>query len=156
MESFRIDSRMYMPERKPVTIAGIIFQAFPVDHSVRAPAVGYRVSAGRVTVFYGPDLLWIHDRQSALSGAEVYIGDGATISSSMVRKIDDNLIGHTPIRTQLTWCQKEGVPRAIFTHLGSEIVEGDERSLNSKIRQMAKERGVRVQIAYDGLEELVK
>ncbi len=86
----------------------------------------------------------------------MYVGDGATISSSMVRKIDDNLIGHTPIRTQLTWCQKEAVPFAIFIHLGSEIVEGDERTLNSRIRQMAEKRGVKVLIAYDGLEEIIK
>lgn len=156
MENYRIEERRYIRERKPITIEGITFEAFPVDHSVRAPAVGYRINAGNSTVFYGPDLLYIHDRHSALSGADVYIGDGATISSSMVRKIDDNLIGHTPIRTQLTWCQKEGVPYAIFTHLGSEIVDGDERSLNSKIGQMAEERGVKVQIAYDGLEEIVK
>jgi len=156
MENYRIEERRYIMERKPITIEGITFEAFPVDHSVRAPAVGYRINAGNSTIFYGPDLLYIHDRHSALSGADVYIGDGATISNSMVRKIDDNLIGHTPIRTQLTWCQKEGVPYAIFTHLGSEIVEGDERSLNSQIRQMAEKRGVEVQIAYDGLEELVK
>ena len=62
---------------------------------------------------------------------------------------------HAPIRTQLTWCQKEGVPRAIFTHCGSEIVEGDERTLGAKIREMAEERGVTAEIAHDGMEVIL-
>jgi hypothetical protein len=41
----------------------------------------------------------------------------------MVRKPGEVIIGHAPIRTQLTWCKKLGVPWAIFAHLGSEIVE---------------------------------
>jgi hypothetical protein len=62
------------------------------------------------------------------------------------------LIGHSPVRTQLTWCQKEGVPRAIITHCGSEIVTGDERETSAKLRAIAAERGVEVHIAYDGMK----
>jgi hypothetical protein len=36
---------------KRVEIAGIGFEPFPVVHSTRAPTVGYRITAGRVTVF---------------------------------------------------------------------------------------------------------
>jgi len=142
--------------RQPLQIAGIILEAFPVDHSTRAPAVGYRVTAGEVSVFYVPDVVWIRDREEALAGAKVYIGDGATVSRSMVRKSDDALIGHTPLRTQLTWCRKVGVPRAIFTHLGSTIVEGDREALLEKIRSMAEERDVQVELAYDGMEEVLR
>jgi hypothetical protein len=127
-----------------------------VDHSTRAPAVGYRITAGQVTIFYVPDVVWIRDREAALSGAKLYVGDGATITRPLVRKIDEALIGHTPIRTQLTWCQKVGVPRAIFTHLGSEIVEGDERTLGAKIRDLAEERGVELDIAHDGMEVVLR
>jgi hypothetical protein len=56
------------------------------------------------------------------------------------------------VLTQLTWCQKEDVPRAIISHGGSEIVEGDERTLGADIRRMAEERGVEAEIAYDGME----
>jgi hypothetical protein len=62
------------------------------------------------------------------------------------------LIGHSPVRTQLTWCQKEGVPHAIITHCGSEIVAGDAREIAAKIRSMAAERRVDVQIAHDGMK----
>jgi hypothetical protein len=57
-----------------------------------------------------------------------------------------------PVRTQLTWCEKEGVPRAIITHCGSEIVTGDERQIAVKIGGMAAERGVETRIAYDGMK----
>ena len=156
MDDYEIAERMTMPEREPQEIAGIMFEAFPVDHSTRAPAVGYRVTAGKVTIFYVPDVVWVHDREAALAGVQVYVGDGATITRSMVRKIDDALIGHTPLRTQLTWCQKEGVPRAIFTHVGSEIVKGDEHTLENQVQNLAEERGVEAQIAHDGMEEVLR
>lgn len=156
MEGFGIQDRRIIAHRGPTDIAGITFEAFAVDHSTRAPAVGYRITAGQVTIFYVPDVVWIRDREAALSGAKLYVGDGATITRSLVRKIDEALIGHTPIRTQLTWCQKLGVPRAIFTHLGSEIVEGDERTLGAKIWDLAEERGVEVEIAHDGMEVVLR
>jgi len=46
-----------------LTVLGIEFEAFPVEHSLRAPAVGYRVTAGRRAIFYGPDLVSIVDEQ---------------------------------------------------------------------------------------------
>ena len=156
MSSLGIEEPRTMPAREPVEIQGITFEAFPVLHSTRAPAVGYRISAGRVSIFYVPDVAWIEDRNGALSGAKVYIGDGATITRPMVRKPGDVIIGHVPIRTQLTWCEKEGVPRAIFTHCGSKIVEGDERTLRAELQELAEERGVEAEIAFDGMEEVLR
>lgn len=133
-------------------IGAISFKAFRVEHSILAPAVGYRITAGKHTIFYVPDLIYIKDRKKALKGCDIYIGDGATVRGGhLVRRRDDTLIGHTNVRTQLTWCQKEGIPEMIVTHCGSEIVAGDERKIGALIRRMAKERGVEVQIAYDGM-----
>jgi phosphoribosyl 1,2-cyclic phosphodiesterase len=156
MDGYDLAEREVLVPRQPTEIEGLTFEAFPVDHSTRAPAVGYRITAGAVTVFYVPDVVWIRDREAALSGAQVYVGDGATMRRSMVRKIEGALIGHTPVRTQLTWCKKEGVPRAIITHCGGEIVEGDERTLGAEIRQLAEERGIEARIAYDGLEVVLR
>ena len=151
------EQRNTVAPREPLDIQGITFEAFPVLHSTRAPAVGYRVTAGRVAIFYVPDVAWIEDREGALHGAKVYVGDGATVTRSMVRKPGDVIIGHVSIRTQLTWCQKEGVPRAIFTHCGSVIVDGDERTLGAEIREMAEERGLeQVDIAHDGMEVVLR
>ncbi|PYL63367.1 MAG: hypothetical protein DMF25_10700 [Verrucomicrobia bacterium] len=148
----RFRSRQLIKVRMPTQICGITFEAFPVEHSILAPAVGYRVRAGRALIFYGPDLLFIHDRKAALREVQVYIGDGATLTRSLVRKRGGTLIGHAPVRTQLTWCAKEGVPRAIITHCGSEIVTGDERKLAAKLRALAAERGLETEIAHDRME----
>lgn len=156
LHDYPIDDQERIEPRQPQSIVGITFEAFPVDHSTVAPAVGYRVSAGEVIIFYVPDVVYIHSRAAALKNALVYIGDGATLTRSMVRKPGDTLIGHTPVRTQLTWCQKEGVPKMFVTHCGSRIVEGDERILGPKLDHMAEERGVAVQIAYDGLEAVLR
>jgi phosphoribosyl 1,2-cyclic phosphodiesterase len=148
----RIEDRHVIKERTPTKICGITFEAFAVEHSILAPAVGYRVSAGRARIFYVPDLVFIHDRAPAMKNVQIYIGDGATVTRSFIRKRGKTLIGHTPVRTQLTWCVKEAVPQAIITHCGSEIVTGDERKLSVKLRALATERGVEVRIAYDGMK----
>jgi len=96
--------------------------------------------------------VFIHERAEALKNVQIYIGDGATVTRSFIRRRGKTLIGHSPVRTQLTWCEKEGVPRAIITHCGSEIVTGDERGLSAKLRTIAAERGVEVRIAYDGMK----
>ncbi len=158
MEHYAIpaEDRREVRPRDPFTIRDITFEAFPVEHSIRAPAVGYRITAGRATVWYGPDLVYVDDRDEALGGCAIYIGDGATMTQSFVRKRGKSLIGHSPVRTQLTWCRKEGVPRAIISHCGREIVEGDERVLAAELRQMAEERGVQAEFAYDGMEVVVR
>jgi hypothetical protein len=112
--------------------------------------------AGNVTIFYVPDVVYIHDREEALRGCRLYVGDGSTLTESMVRKPEDTVIGHTPVRTQLTWCKKFDVPEAIFTHCGSGIVKGDERTLGAKLDDMADERNVRARIAHDGLEKVLR
>ena len=156
MGSYPIDEKHTIEHRRPTDVVGIRFEAFPVEHSTVAPAVGYRITAGRPVVFYCSDVVHIEDRTAALSGARLFIGDGATITRSMVRLQGKKLVGHAPIRTQLTWCQKEGVPRAVFTHCGSEIVAGDEREIGAEVNALARERGVEAEIAFDGLEIILR
>jgi phosphoribosyl 1,2-cyclic phosphodiesterase len=151
MRTFPIEERRVLAPFTPVTVESVTMEAHPVQHSTRAPAVGYRVSVRGVDVFYVPDLVFILDRARALQGARLYIGDGATLVRSMVRKPGNELIGHTPMRTQLTWCEKEGVPRAIFSHLGTEVVGGDEKVLLARLKEMAAERGVEAEFAHDGM-----
>jgi ribonuclease BN (tRNA processing enzyme) len=156
MDGYPIADREIVKIRQAGEIEGMLFEAFSVEHSTRAPAVGYRVTAGDAAVFYAPDVVYIHGREEALGGTRLYIGDGATMSRPMVRRRGERLIGHAPVRTQLTWCRKEGVPEALFTHCGSQIVKGDERSLGAKLRTWAEERGVKARIAHDGLELVLR
>jgi phosphoribosyl 1,2-cyclic phosphodiesterase len=150
-----IKEQYLIKERTPTKISDILFEAFPVEHSILAPAVGYRVSAGRARIFYAPDLIFIHDRAVALNGVQIYIGDGATLTRSFIRKRGKRLIGHAPVRTQLTWCRKEGVPRAIISHCGSEIVTGDEGKLTAKLSAIVGP-GLEARIAYDGMEFILR
>jgi len=152
LRHYSLKDRHVMKERTPTKICGITFEAFPVEHSILSPAVGYRVCAGRACIFYVPDLIFIHGRSAALAAVQLYIGDGAAVTRSFIRKRGKALIGHSAVRTQLTWCQKEGVPRPIITHCGSEIVTGNERDISAKIHAMVAERGVDVRIAYDGMK----
>jgi phosphoribosyl 1,2-cyclic phosphodiesterase len=148
---YPIEDRRVVEARAPFVVGGVEFEAFPVEHSIRAPAVGYRVGAGRASFFYVPDLAAICEQHAALSGVALYVGDGATVVRSMVRHRDHVLIGHAPIRAQLGWCEAEGVTRAIFTHCGSGIVKSDPRRIEARIRGLGQVHGVEASVAYDSL-----
>lgn len=151
IDRFPIVDRRIVKPRKPIVISGVTFEAFKVQHSLRAPAVGYRVSRGRSAIFYVPDLAAIEERRRALGRVKLYVGDGATIVRSMVRTRDHVLIGHAPITAQLAWCKAEGVKRAIFTHCGSGIVKGDARRIAVRIKDLGEAYGIEASVAYDGL-----
>ena len=162
IDNFEIDDRITIQERELFQIPEnsehpLEIEAFPVLHATRAPAVGYRIKAGISEIFYVPDVAWIKDRENAMKGIDIYIGDGATIKKSMVRKPKETIIGHVPIQTQLTWCQKMGVEKAIFTHLGSQIVESNQEDNSEEICSMAEESNLeKVNIAYDGMSLILR
>jgi ribonuclease BN (tRNA processing enzyme) len=149
---YPIQHRRTLAPRVPEEIEGLTFCACPVQHSLRCPAVGYRIGVGQGVLFYVPDVAAISRPRELLAGSALFVGDGATITRPLLRRRDGVLLGHAPIRTQLGWCRDAGVPRAVFTHCGSEIVGGDERRLGARVRALARECGVIAQIAYDGLE----
>ena len=156
IQSYPLQRGRIVEPRQPCLIKGVQFEAFPVEHSIRCPAVGYRITTGRVVVFYAPDVVYIPDRDAALAGVRLYIGDGATVKRSFVRKRGDRLIGHAPVSTQLTWCSKAGVRQAVITHCGSEIVGGERAAIEARIAELARERDVDVTIAYDGMELVLR
>ena len=53
LKNCQIEDRRLIKERVPTKICGVTFEAFAVEHSILAPAVGYRISAGRHTSFTG-------------------------------------------------------------------------------------------------------
>jgi len=156
MASFPIADRRTVGPRDPFDIGAMRIEAFPVIHSILAPAVGYRVRAGRVTIFYVPDLISIVDRAAALKDVRLYIGDGATLVRPLIRRKGEQLFGHTSIRAQLGWCQEEGVKRAIITHCGTQIVGADTRQVEAKVGQIGRERGIKAEIAHDGMDIILR
>jgi phosphoribosyl 1,2-cyclic phosphodiesterase len=145
-----IRDRSVLRAWQPCEIGGVRFEAVPVAHSVRAPAVGYRLTAGGVTAFYVPDIAALPRAARALAGVSMYIGDGAAIIRPILRRRDGRLIGHAAIASQLDWCRECQVTRAIFTHCGSEIVRVGHRRALERISRLGRERGVRATIASDG------
>jgi ribonuclease BN (tRNA processing enzyme) len=150
LDRFHIHERRKMPLKQSVAIDGVRFMAYRVQHSIRAPAVGYRVTAKAGSVFYLPDVARLPNAAEALRGVSIYIGDGATLRRSMVRMKDGTLIGHAPITAQLDWCAKAHVRRVIFTHCGSPIVRGNARELSAAVRKLGRERGIDARLARDG------
>jgi len=143
------DRRKVWPNRT-LRIGGVRFRAYRVQHSIRAPAVGYRVSANGGTFFYLPDVAMLPKPSGALRGVDLYIGDGATLRRSMVRKKDGVLTGHAPIMIQLEWCAGANVRRAVFTHCGSPIVRGNARALSRTLWRLGREHGIDACFARDG------
>src|SRR6516164_2213278 len=85
----------------------------------------------RARSFTLPDVADLPDAATALRGIGMYIGDGATLQRSMVRMKHGISIGHASIATQLEWCAKAHVPRAIFIHCGSAIVSSNARAVEA-------------------------
>jgi len=90
-----------MPLRSILTIGELKFEAIPVQHSIRAPAAGFKVSSQDASFFYVPDIAAFPGASMALRGVQLYIGDGATVTRPMLRKRNGTLIGHAPIVQQL-------------------------------------------------------
>jgi phosphoribosyl 1,2-cyclic phosphodiesterase len=155
--SWPIDERHRLASRAPVDICGITFEAFRLDHSVIAPAVGYRITAGRETFFYAPDVLRIRHTMVALRDIGLYVGDGATIERPIVRieRRRRVAVGHASIATQLEWCARAGVPRAIFTHCGRAIV-ADPIGIEKRISDLGWAHLVKTRVAEDGLRVRVQ
>jgi phosphoribosyl 1,2-cyclic phosphodiesterase len=151
IDRYPIGERVTVAHRAPFTLERLTLEAFPVAHSLRAPAVGYRIGGAQSAVFYAPDLVAIADEREALAGIDLYIGDGASVRRPIVRRRDGVPIGHAPIRAQLDWCAAAGVGRAIFTHCGSGIVRGEEAEVAAEVAELGRLRGVEAAIAQDGL-----
>jgi phosphoribosyl 1,2-cyclic phosphodiesterase len=143
--------RVSLELRSPRRICGVTVEAFRVIHSVRAPAVGYRLVRGARRVFYVPDVVSIPEEGEALAGLDLYIGDGAGLARPIIRIRQGVPIGHASIRDQIGWCLRNGVRRALFTHCGSAVVRADARLVGARVRRMGKELGVDARLAHDGL-----
>jgi ribonuclease BN (tRNA processing enzyme) len=152
LHGFPVRDWRRMPLGRALGINGVKFRAYAVQHSIRAPAVGYHVSAEGRSLFYLPDVAWLPNASQTLRGIDVYIGDGASLTRPLVRPRARTLIGHAPITTQLRWCREAHVRQAVFSHCGSQIVGGDARRLNGLLRRLGHECDVDARFARDGLQ----
>ncbi len=102
------------------------WSSYRVIHSIRAPAVGYKITVENKTLIYNPDLVDIVDKDMTMHNVSCYIGDGSSIKANLVRRRDDQLFGHTRITTQIKWCKDRQISSIYFTHLGKETIEKED------------------------------
>jgi ribonuclease BN (tRNA processing enzyme) len=117
--------------------------AYRVIHSIRCPAVGWKLQFEGKTLVYNSDLVDIVEKDAVLTGVDYYVGDGSAVRANLVRRRGDVLFGHTRIITQVHWCEKFGIKHMIFTHLGRETLREEANF---------KDEHPGVIFAYDGLE----
>jgi ribonuclease BN (tRNA processing enzyme) len=153
-EKSPIGKRVVLEPGKHVPVGPLRLTAFPVVHSVRCPCVAARLEiSGRVLVYSG-DIVSFENPEEALSGADVYIGDGSTLKGSLVRRHPSgSLLGHTTVRAQLGWLAKYRILRAVFSHFGKGPIEMGEEALAEALGKLVSERfaGCEVTPARDGL-----
>ena len=140
------ESRLVKPGDK-FEVGPFICSPYRVIHSIRCPAVGWKINTGNKTLVYNSDLVDIVEKEKVLTGVDYYIGDGSAAKANLVRRRGDQLFGHTRMITQIHWCQKYGIAHIFFTHLGKETLR-EEASF--------KENHPGVVLAYDGMRIEIK
>jgi len=142
-----IGNRVVLEPRRRVRVGPFGLTAHPVVHSVRCPCIAARLEvSGRVLVYSG-DIVSFDRPEEALSGADVYVGDGSTLTGSLVRRHSSGaLIGHTTVRAQLGWLTKAGVPRAVFSHFGKGPIEMGEKALRAALAELSRDRAPRCEV----------
>jgi phosphoribosyl 1,2-cyclic phosphodiesterase len=156
MAAWPLSMRYVVLPRQQFALAGLVVEAWPVEHSLLAPAVGYRITAGSSRIFYVPDVARLPNALAALQDIDLYVGDGATLDRPLIRRRGSVRIGHATVATQLEWCKAAGVKDAVFTHCGSGIVRSEPRKIAAALLAMAREHGVRARFACDGMRMTVR
>ncbi len=122
--------------------------AYPVVHSINFPAVGFKIK-NKKAIIYNPDVVMIK-KKSVLKNADLYIGDGSSIKTNLVRKKGNQFFGHARVTTQISWCQKYKIKNIIFTHLGKEALRFGDKKLEKWLNEKNPEMNIK--IARDGME----
>jgi ribonuclease BN (tRNA processing enzyme) len=147
--------RVILEPQAPVSIGPFRLTPFPVAHSVRCPCVAAKIKGAGLTLVYSGDIVAFEDPEAALTGVDLYVGDGSTLKGNLVRRhVSGALIGHTTVRAQFGWLSRFGVLRAIFSHFGKGPIEMGEEALKDALEELAVEKppGCAVTVARDGLE----
>ncbi|OGB83840.1 hypothetical protein A3F66_04230 [candidate division TM6 bacterium RIFCSPHIGHO2_12_FULL_32_22] len=158
MKEYKIskEKRVILKAYKKLKFGDLEIELFPVQHSIKCPGNGYKIKGGKKTIFCSGDLIYIKERKKALKHVDCYIGEASSWSVPTIRKADNGeLFGHATIKTQITWCEKENIPEAIFTHCGKQIVEMGYKVAAHKLQKLGEEKDVDVKLAYDGMSLIV-
>ena len=154
LKDLPIERREVLEPRRAVKVGPFSITTYPVVHSVRCPCIASRIETPEGTLVYSGDIVSFDDPAEVLPGSDAYVGDGSTLTASLVRRHPSGvLIGHTTVRAQLGWLARAEVPRAVFSHFGKGPIEMGEPALRAALAELAaaKAPGCRVTPARDGL-----
>ena len=140
------NSRVIEPD-KHIAAGSFKFLAYRVLHSIRCPAVGYKVKIQDKTLVYNPDLVDMANRAEVLADVDYYIGDGSAVKANLVRRRGEAIFGHTRMTTQINWCRRYGIEHIIFTHLGREAIAAED--------EFARDHPEAI-LARDGMEIIIQ
>ena len=122
--------------------------AYKVIHSLRCPAVGYKIK-GDKTIIYAPDIVdFEEDKGVVFKDVDLLIADGSSLNINMVRRKDDKLYGHTRVKTIIEWCKKYNIDSLIVTHCGKQIVTMDKKELAGRLEEYTEGK-INVTVAND-------
>lgn len=153
IQNYPLIRKIIVKPEKLFKIKDLKFKAYELEHSINAPAVGYKISYKSRSIFYVPDVAYIINIKKALKNVSIYIGDGAIIKRSLlIRKADGHIIGHAPISRQMKWCKDAKIPFIIVTHCGTEITSGDPKVIKQEINLIAKKNNIKAKVAFDNMK----
>lgn len=150
LPNYPLTDRRDLTAGRKLSMNGLLVQAVPLHHSLRAPAIGLRIQAGNACLFYAPDVAALAE-PSALQGVDLYIGDGSALDAALLRSEQGLPCGHAPVSDQLQWCHAAGITSMIITHCGEAII-ADETAAYSQLEATAAALGLEILIAQDGLQ----
>ena len=131
----------------------------PVLHSVRAPTYAIRVESENGAIVWAPDILGFYDKDERnifLDGADILFVDGSH-PAGIVRRADDQPIGHVAWSTAVSWAKKAGIKRVVFIHFGEAPVELEKAELEEILAELQAKYGIPCELAKEGqVFQLVK
>lgn len=127
-------------------VGGFECMAYRVIHSIRCPAVGWKLTFEGKTLVYNSDLVDIEEKEAVLNRVDYYVGDGSAVKANLVRRRGDVLFGHTRIITQIHWCEKFGIKHILFTHLGKETLREEENLKNEHPEIVTASDGLEIEV----------
>ncbi len=136
---------------KSFNIKGLLITPYDVIHSLRCPAVCFKIK-GDKTIIYAPDILdTVEPKEKVFENVDLLIADGSSVNVNLVRRKEDKLFGHAMVKTIIGWCKKYSIKNLIITHCGKQIVTSDEKIIENKLNEYSENK-VNFIIAYDGME----
>lgn len=94
---FKPKNYIIIKSNKKFRINGLSILPYKVLHSIKCPAVGFKIFAGKKKIIYTGDLVDMEKRNKILKDADYYIGDGSSVRANLVRRKDNQKIGRAHV-----------------------------------------------------------